>query len=151
MTSVCAGLAETVTFPIDMVKTQLQLQGQHGSSSRSSQRAASVPSQSHANAWTLQQQKPLPPRGPHLGAFAIARQILKSQGTRGLYAGLTPAVVRHVFYSGGWSFAVVFCCDASRKGYYQTRHHYNKLHSQQFGGTWAAEQFASLLDQNQIK
>ncbi len=33
-------------------------------------------------------------------AVSVAASIVKQEGWRGLYAGLTPAIVRHVFYTG---------------------------------------------------
>ncbi|KAG1660670.1 hypothetical protein FOA52_006831 [Chlamydomonas sp. UWO 241] len=74
LTCASASVAETVTYPIDAVKTRLQLQGQHYGSS-------TAPRQ-------------------QLGALATARRVLRSEGLSGLYAGLTPAVARHVVYSG---------------------------------------------------
>ncbi len=76
LTSVAAIAAETCTYPIDIVKTRLQLQGELS-------RAAGA-----GGAAT------------HKGALATAASIVRHEGLRGLYAGLAPAAVRHVFYSG---------------------------------------------------
>ncbi len=61
-----AAAAETATYPVDAIKTQLQLQ------------RATEPA----------------------GAVQLARQVLNSHGLVGLYAGLSPAVLRHFFYTG---------------------------------------------------
>lgn len=61
-----AAAAETATYPVDAIKTQLQLQ------------RATKPA----------------------GAVNLARQVLKSHSLAGLYAGLSPAVLRHFFYTG---------------------------------------------------
>ncbi|KAK9675938.1 hypothetical protein RND81_11G042800 [Saponaria officinalis] len=61
--SLSAMVAETSTFPIDIIKTRLQLTN---SSSNS---------------------------------FKVAYNIVKNQGFLGLYKGLTPALIRHLFYT----------------------------------------------------
>uniref|UniRef100_A0A7S0UVX9 Mitochondrial uncoupling protein 4 n=1 Tax=Polytomella parva TaxID=51329 RepID=A0A7S0UVX9_9CHLO len=72
LTCTAASVAESVTYPIDMVKTRLQLQGQ-SPSIKSSQK---------------------------LGAIALARDIIHKEGFLGIYAGLSPAITRHIFYTG---------------------------------------------------
>ncbi|EFJ41445.1 hypothetical protein VOLCADRAFT_98630 [Volvox carteri f. nagariensis] len=62
LTCSAAMVAEAVTYPIDVVKTRLQLQ-------------------------------------PY-GAVRIAMELVRREGLRGLYAGLSPALIRHVFYTG---------------------------------------------------
>ncbi|XP_057428255.1 mitochondrial uncoupling protein 3-like [Lotus japonicus] len=69
LTSLSAMVAETTTFPIDLIKTRLQLHGESLSSSRST------------------------------GAFRIGLHIVREQGTLGLYKGLSPAIVRHLLYT----------------------------------------------------
>lgn len=69
LTSLSAMIAETTTFPIDLIKTRLQLHGE------------SLPSTRQAS------------------AFRIVFQIAKDDGVFGLYRGLSPAVVRHFFYT----------------------------------------------------
>lgn len=70
LTSISAVCAESVTFPIDTIKTRLQLQGQQGDAI------------------------------PRLGALQTAVSVVKNEGARKLYTGLSPALVRHVFYTG---------------------------------------------------
>ncbi|KAF3631710.1 Mitochondrial uncoupling protein 3 [Capsicum annuum] len=55
-------VAETATFPIDLIKTRLQL---HGESS----------------------------------AVRLVSEILRNDGVFGLYKGLSPAIIRHLFYT----------------------------------------------------
>lgn len=76
LSCVSAAAAETATYPIDAVKTQLQLQ--HGTS-RSLINSSNTPT---------------------AGAGQLARQVLQKHGLSGLYAGLSPAVLRHIFYTG---------------------------------------------------
>jgi len=75
LTSVAAGIAETATYPIDVIKTQLQLQNNRA------QEAAGRQANKRAS-------------------LELAQRVITSQGVSGLYAGLSPAVVRHVFYTG---------------------------------------------------
>ncbi|KAL3829876.1 hypothetical protein ACJIZ3_018678 [Penstemon smallii] len=70
LTSLSAMAAETTTFPIDLLKTRLQL---HGGSIKPVSRAAS--------------------------AYSMAFQILRDDGVLGMYKGLSPAIFRHMFYT----------------------------------------------------
>uniref|UniRef100_A0A2P2P237 Uncharacterized protein n=1 Tax=Rhizophora mucronata TaxID=61149 RepID=A0A2P2P237_RHIMU len=69
LTSLSAMVAETATFPIDLTKTRLQLHGECLSSTRST------------------------------NAFRVASEIIREQGFFGLYRGLSPAILRHLFYT----------------------------------------------------
>lgn len=69
VTSLSAMVAETTTFPIDLIKTRLQLHGESLSSSQPT------------------------------GALRVAFGIVREQGPLGLYKGLSPAVIRHMFYT----------------------------------------------------
>lgn len=71
LTSLSAMVAESATFPIDLTKTRLQLHGQ------------SLPSSSAAAAT----------------AVRVAADIVRRQGVLGLYQGLSPAIIRHLFYT----------------------------------------------------
>ncbi|KAK1362060.1 mitochondrial uncoupling protein 3 [Heracleum sosnowskyi] len=71
VTSLSAMAAETTTFPLDITKTRLQLHGE--SLSHSAARRAS--------------------------AFQIAGKIVRNEGLGGLYKGLSPAIIRHLFYT----------------------------------------------------
>lgn len=66
MSSISAMIAESVTFPIDMTKTRLQL---HSSSHSST------------------------------NAFRVVSEIVQEQGPLALYKGLSPAIIRHLFYT----------------------------------------------------
>jgi len=69
LSATAAGFAEAATFPVDLVKTRLQLQGQAGTAGER-------------------------------GAGAIVRDLVRKEGIGGLYRGLSPAVLRHVPYTG---------------------------------------------------
>lgn len=69
LTGLSAMVAESATFPIDLTKTRLQLHGESSSSSRST------------------------------NAFRLASAIVKDQGPFALYKGLSPAILRHLFYT----------------------------------------------------
>ncbi|KAJ7943438.1 mitochondrial uncoupling protein 3 [Quillaja saponaria] len=69
LTSLSAMVAETTTFPIDITKTRLQLHGESLSSTYPT------------------------------NAFRVASAIVREQGPLGLYKGLSPAIIRHLFYT----------------------------------------------------
>ncbi|KAK6139383.1 hypothetical protein DH2020_026891 [Rehmannia glutinosa] len=69
LTSLAAIVSETATFPIDLLKTRLQLHGE----SMHSVRPAS--------------------------AYRMAFQIARNDGVFGMYKGLSPAIFRHMFYT----------------------------------------------------
>lgn len=71
LASVSAMVAETTTFPVDLTKTRLQLHGE----------SVSVGSTRRTN------------------AFRVASEIVREQGPLGLYKGLSPAILRHLFYT----------------------------------------------------
>jgi len=70
LTGSASMLAEGATFPIDITKTRLQLQGQAGFT------------------------------GTKFGFVGMGINIFKTEGLGGLYAGVTPAVARHIPYTG---------------------------------------------------
>jgi len=82
-------LAEGATFPVDITKTRLQLQGQADFT------------------------------GTKLGFGGMAADILKKEGLAGLYAGVTPAVARHIPYTGfraiGYEYIRAFFCGSTPK------------------------------------
>ncbi|KAM1065442.1 hypothetical protein FF2_020789 [Malus domestica] len=71
LASVSAMVAETTTFPVDLTKTRLQLHGE----------SVSVGSTGRTN------------------AFRVTSEIVREQGPVGLYKGLSPAILRHLFYT----------------------------------------------------
>ncbi|GLT98430.1 hypothetical protein SLE2022_159350 [Rubroshorea leprosula] len=73
LTSLSAMVAETTTFPIDLTKTRLQLHGESHLLSSASERPTN--------------------------AFRVASEIISQQGILGLYKGLSPAIIRHLFYT----------------------------------------------------
>ncbi|KAK7112433.1 mitochondrial uncoupling protein 4-like isoform X1 [Littorina saxatilis] len=83
VTAAC--VAETVTYPLDLTKTRLQVQGEHGVKVLDSQGASGRG-----------------PKGqlPHRGMLATAVGIVKEEGLRKLWQGVPPALYRHVIYTG---------------------------------------------------
>ena len=71
LASTAAAIAETVTFPIDLTKTRLQIQGEKAG-------------------WG----------GPKRGMFQVAWGVVRDEGVFRLWRGVKPAVIRHIFYSG---------------------------------------------------
>ncbi|XP_053950035.1 mitochondrial uncoupling protein 4 isoform X1 [Anastrepha ludens] len=76
---VAASIAELATYPLDLTKTRLQIQGE----------AAAV---------DLKSNKSLNPK--YRGMIATAFGIVREEGTMKLWQGVTPALYRHVVYSG---------------------------------------------------
>lgn len=72
LTSLSAMVAETSTFPIDLIKTQLQLHGESRSRASLNYRT---------------------------NAFKVSMEIIGKDGVLGLYKGLSPAIIRHLFYT----------------------------------------------------
>jgi solute carrier family 25 uncoupling protein 27 len=84
LTGASSMLAEGATFPIDITKTRLQLQGQADFT------------------------------GTKFGFGGMMANILKTEGVVGLYAGVTPAIARHIPYTGfraiGYEYIRAFFC-----------------------------------------
>ncbi|KAF6034910.1 SLC25A27 [Bugula neritina] len=77
----CAStVAETATFPLDLFKTRLQLQGELAASSH----AAATGAASAA---------------PRKGMLSVARSIVVDEGFFKLWKGLSPALYRHYIYT----------------------------------------------------
>jgi len=89
LTGSASMLAEGATFPIDITKTRLQLQGQADFT------------------------------GTKFGFGGMAMNIVKTEGPMGLYAGVTPAVARHIPYTGfraiGYEYIRGFFCGSAPK------------------------------------
>ncbi|XP_015769868.1 PREDICTED: mitochondrial uncoupling protein 4-like [Acropora digitifera] len=86
LSSLAATVAESVTFPLDITKTRLQIQGE---------RASCL---STATARSL----------PYRGMIKTAVGIVEEEGLRNLWSGVTPAVLRHVVYTGSRMTAYEF-------------------------------------------
>lgn len=72
-----ASIAETVTYPLDLTKTRLQIQGE----------GAAV------SAGAIKKLK-------YRGMLATASGIVREEGALKLWQGVTPALYRHIVYSG---------------------------------------------------
>lgn len=78
LSSLAATVAESVTFPLDITKTRLQIQGE---------RASSLSTTASTNL-------------PYRGMIRTAVGIVEEEGLRNLWSGVTPAILRHVVYTG---------------------------------------------------
>ncbi|XP_069691145.1 mitochondrial uncoupling protein 4-like isoform X2 [Periplaneta americana] len=73
---ISAAHSELVTFPLDLIKTRLQVQGEVAAAKE----GVSV--------------------APYKGLFGTGKEIVQEEGFFRLWRGLTPAIYRHVVYSG---------------------------------------------------
>uniref|UniRef100_A0A914V1L4 Mitochondrial uncoupling protein 4 n=1 Tax=Plectus sambesii TaxID=2011161 RepID=A0A914V1L4_9BILA len=78
LSSTAATVAEVVTYPLDLTKTRLQVQGER----------SAVASTSSG------------PPAPRHGMFRIAVGIARDEGVLRLWQGVTPAIYRHFVYTG---------------------------------------------------
>ncbi|XP_078069019.1 mitochondrial uncoupling protein 4 isoform X2 [Mustelus asterias] len=78
LTACAAAVAEIVTFPLDLTKTRLQIQGEAGPRQFIGGQAAK----------------------PYRGMIQTAVGIVKEEGLFKLWQGVTPAICRHIVYSG---------------------------------------------------
>ncbi|KAL2306953.1 hypothetical protein Nmel_004902 [Mimus melanotis] len=79
LSACAAAVAELVTFPLDLTKTRLQIQGE-----------AAVRRDGAAGGQAV----------PHRGMLRTAAGIAQEEGVRKLWQGATPAVYRHIVYTG---------------------------------------------------
>ncbi|XP_039289697.1 mitochondrial uncoupling protein 4 isoform X4 [Nilaparvata lugens] len=75
---VAASIAEIITYPLDLTKTRLQIQGEAAAQSNGK-------TTSHL---------------PYRGMLGTAVGIAREEGARKLWRGVTPAIYRHLIYSG---------------------------------------------------
>ncbi|XP_040204382.1 mitochondrial uncoupling protein 4 isoform X3 [Rana temporaria] len=78
LSACAASVAELVTFPLDLTKTRLQIQGEAA----------------------LKQGGEAGLAGPYRGMVRTAVGIVQEEGLLKLWQGATPAVYRHIVYSG---------------------------------------------------
>ncbi|MCJ8735160.1 hypothetical protein PDJAM_G00243700 [Pangasius djambal] len=79
--SACAAsVAELVTFPLDLTKTRLQIQGEYAPEKLSKSGTANT---------------------VYRGMLSTAVGIVREEGPLKLWQGATPAIYRHIVYSGG--------------------------------------------------
>ncbi|XP_023714251.1 mitochondrial uncoupling protein 4 isoform X2 [Cryptotermes secundus] len=74
---IAASIAEVVTYPLDLTKTRLQIQGELAATKHASMNST-----------------------PYRGMVQTALGIAKEEGFLKLWQGITPAIYRHVIYSG---------------------------------------------------
>ncbi|XP_068867855.1 mitochondrial uncoupling protein 4 isoform X2 [Aphelocoma coerulescens] len=79
LSACAAAVAELVTFPLDLTKTRLQIQGE-----AAVRRDGAVAG----------------PAVPYRGMLRTAAGIAQEEGLRKLWQGATPAVYRHIVYTG---------------------------------------------------
>uniref|UniRef100_A0ABK8FSY3 Mitochondrial uncoupling protein 4 n=2 Tax=gambiae species complex TaxID=44542 RepID=A0ABK8FSY3_ANOGA len=75
-----ASIAETVTYPLDLTKTRLQIQGEAAATAVDAEGAVK--------------------KLKYRGMFATATGIIREEGALKLWQGITPALYRHLVYSG---------------------------------------------------
>lgn len=93
LTAFAAMAAEASTFPLDTLKTRLQLQ-RNSLHSRPSTKLPPL-----ITRFTSSYSGESVPSSRPLGAFRTAFSIVRTEGVQGLYQGLTPALARHVVYT----------------------------------------------------
>ncbi|XP_013401460.2 mitochondrial uncoupling protein 4 [Lingula anatina] len=85
LSAVAAVVAESVTYPLDLTKTRLQIQGE----------------QTHCHhAFTHQASEGVKEAASHRGMLKTAVGIVREEGLPKLWQGVTPALYRHVVYTG---------------------------------------------------
>merc|ERR1711976_764448 len=79
-------VAEVTTYPLDFIKTKLQIQGEYAKN------AANGSDEKLKNSTSRKSKR--------LGIARIAYKSIKQQGATSLYKGVSPAILRHLVYSG---------------------------------------------------
>ncbi|PSN55684.1 hypothetical protein C0J52_03190 [Blattella germanica] len=87
--------SEVVTFPLDLLKTRLQVQGETAAA-----REGVSTVRRPRELVTFTEWEGVVPHAPYKGMFRTGKEIVQSQGVLKLWEGLTPAIWRHVIYSG---------------------------------------------------
>jgi len=82
-----AMVAEVTTYPLDFIKTKLQIQGEYAKTAANSSAGKS------AKGAASSQKK-------RLGMTKIAYRSIRKEGALSLYKGISPAMLRHLVYSG---------------------------------------------------
>lgn len=80
-------VAEVTTYPLDFIKTKLQIQGEYAKTAANN----SIGKNGKVAAASSQQR---------LGMTRIAYKSIRKEGALSLYKGISPAMLRHLVYSG---------------------------------------------------
>lgn len=80
-------VAEVTTYPLDFIKTKLQIQGEYAKTAANN----SIGKNGKGAAASSQQR---------LGMTRIAYKSIRKEGALSLYKGISPAMLRHLVYSG---------------------------------------------------
>lgn len=80
-------VAEVTTYPLDFIKTKLQIQGEYAKTAANN----SIGKNAKGAAASSQQR---------LGMTRIAYKSIRKEGALSLYKGISPAMLRHLVYSG---------------------------------------------------
>ncbi|KHJ46711.1 hypothetical protein D918_03035 [Trichuris suis] len=105
LSCVAATVAESATYPLDLLKTRLQLQGEHDLKCRPKMGAFSLLSHIGKKLDFLNNLFGQPARSYvnfflNLYVFLNFGKYVSSQGALSLWQGVTPAVLRHYIYTG---------------------------------------------------
>ncbi|XP_010162374.1 mitochondrial uncoupling protein 4-like [Antrostomus carolinensis] len=79
LSACAAAVAELVTFPLDLTKTRLQIQGEAAAHRDGAAAGQAI---------------------PYRGMLRTAAGIVREEGLGKLWQGATPAIYRHIVYSG---------------------------------------------------
>jgi hypothetical protein len=105
LSAISACIAETSTFPFDMVKTRLMIQGEtlakDAAASATANQQRGLVDMARGISRDEVRRLPHPAQSPtRAGLLPTLPVPVGVQGTKGFYRGLAPACLRHVIYSG---------------------------------------------------
>ena len=102
LSAAAASMAETATFPIDVIKTVRSHLAHHRFDQLRADFAARIPIHPPQRLQAQGEKGGTAGQGsgPQRGALRMGLGILKEEGGRSLFRGLAPACLRHCVYSG---------------------------------------------------